>query len=82
MSIAKKIEAIDRVLIGGKSKASVARSFGVPESTLRGWCKAESKIRGMCGNSSTAESEDEGPAQKRIKSEVPDLGLPQNGILS
>ena len=32
----------------------------------------------MCGNSSTPESEDEGPAQKRIKSEVPDLGLPQN----
>ena len=96
LTISEKIEAIDRVH-EGESKASVARDIGVPESTLRGWCKSEPKIRGMVRNSSTPDSEahssassgpnmgychnaganhsseDEGPAQKRIKS---DLQLP------
>ena len=76
-AISRKIEAIDTVR-AGNSKASVARSFGVPESTLRGWCKAEFKIRGMYEHSSTAESEDEGPVLKKIKSEVPDFELPEN----
>ncbi|XP_033216185.1 protein distal antenna [Belonocnema kinseyi] len=99
LSITEKIEAIDRVH-DGESKASVARDIGVPESTLRGWCKSEPKIRGMARNSSTPDSEahspasssganmtyshnaaashsseDEGPAQKRMK---PDLQLPVN----
>ncbi|KAL6423250.1 hypothetical protein ACFW04_010129 [Cataglyphis niger] len=39
----EKLEAIRRVH-EGESKASVARDIGVPESTLRGWCKAEHKI--------------------------------------
>ncbi|XP_072742515.1 uncharacterized protein Dan [Anoplolepis gracilipes] len=39
----EKLDAIKRVH-EGESKASVARDIGVPESTLRGWCKAEHKI--------------------------------------
>lgn len=35
-----KLEAIRRVY-NGETKASVARAFRVPESTLRGWCKDE-----------------------------------------
>lgn len=41
-----KIEAIQRIH-DGESKASVARDIGVPESTLRGWCKNEEKLRNM-----------------------------------
>lgn len=93
LSAAEKMEAIQRVH-DGESKASVARDIGVPESTLRGWCKSEHKIRGMARNSSTPDSEahspasssganvtnnsqagtshsseDEGPIQKRMKSD-------------
>ncbi|KAL5283043.1 dan family protein [Megaselia abdita] len=41
-----KIQAIQRIH-DGESKASVARDIGVPESTLRGWCKNEDKLRFM-----------------------------------
>ncbi|XP_055300983.1 protein distal antenna [Sitodiplosis mosellana] len=41
-----KIDAIQRIH-DGESKASVARDIGVPESTLRGWCKNEEKLRNM-----------------------------------
>lgn len=41
-----KINAIQRIH-DGESKASVARDIGVPESTLRGWCKNEEKLRSM-----------------------------------
>lgn len=41
-----KIDAIQRIH-DGESKASVARDIGVPESTLRGWCKNEEKLRSM-----------------------------------
>ncbi|KAM8703706.1 hypothetical protein ACLKA7_008350 [Drosophila subpalustris] len=41
-----KIHAIQRIH-DGESKASVARDIGVPESTLRGWCKNEDKLRFM-----------------------------------
>ncbi|XP_035896049.1 protein distal antenna isoform X1 [Anopheles stephensi] len=41
-----KIDAIQRIH-DGESKASVARDIGVPESTLRGWCKNEEKLRYM-----------------------------------
>ncbi|CAG9764885.1 unnamed protein product [Ceutorhynchus assimilis] len=40
----EKLSAIKRVSVGGESKASVARDIGVPESTLRGWCKNQEKI--------------------------------------
>lgn len=43
LSAHEKMEAIRRVH-DGESKASVARDIGVPESTLRGWCKNEDKI--------------------------------------
>ncbi|KAF3423656.1 hypothetical protein E2986_13976 [Frieseomelitta varia] len=55
------MDAIQRVH-EGESKASVARDIGVPESTLRGWCKSEHKIRGMARNSSTPDSEAHSPA--------------------
>ncbi len=38
LSDAQKMEAITKVQ-KGETKAAVAREFGVPESTLRGWCK-------------------------------------------
>lgn len=41
-----KVHAIQRIH-DGESKASVARDIGVPESTLRGWCKNEDKLRSM-----------------------------------
>lgn len=41
-----KVHAIQRIH-DGESKASVARDIGVPESTLRGWCKNEDKLRFM-----------------------------------
>ncbi|KAK0182201.1 hypothetical protein PV327_000362 [Microctonus hyperodae] len=60
LSAGEKMEAIQRVH-EGESKASVARDIGVPESTLRGWCKSEHKIRGMARNSSTPDSEAHSP---------------------
>ncbi|KAF4522247.1 hypothetical protein B566_EDAN009091 [Ephemera danica] len=53
-SVQDKLDAIQRVN-EGESKASVARDIGVPESTLRGWCKSEEKLR--C---SSTELENEG----------------------
>lgn len=47
-----KIHAIQRIH-DGESKASVARDIGVPESTLRGWCKNEDKLRFMSRQSAT-----------------------------
>ncbi|XP_030764672.1 uncharacterized protein LOC115888923 [Sitophilus oryzae] len=42
-SLDEKINAIQMVK-SGKTKASVARQIGVPESTLRGWCKNQVRI--------------------------------------
>lgn len=68
-----KIEAIQRVN-DGESKASVARDIGVPESTLRGWCKNEDKLRYMTSRLSspdTDKSNDGEPAEKRARTESP-----------
>lgn len=46
LTASDKIDAIQRIH-DGESKASVARDIGVPESTLRGWCKNEEKLRSM-----------------------------------
>lgn len=43
LSDQEKLGAISKVR-DGETKASVARDIGVPESTLRGWCKAEHNI--------------------------------------
>lgn len=43
-SIKQKLELIERVR-KGESKAKIGREFGIPESTLRGWCKEEDKLR-------------------------------------
>lgn len=50
----EKVSAIDRVH-NGESKAAVARDMGVPESTLRGWCKSEEKLRSQARNSGNFE---------------------------
>ncbi|KAJ2953436.1 hypothetical protein O0L34_g1027 [Tuta absoluta] len=68
-----KIEAIQRVN-DGESKASVARDIGVPESTLRGWCKNEDKLRYMTSRLSSPEtdkSNDGEPLDKRARTESP-----------
>ncbi|XP_013135695.1 PREDICTED: protein distal antenna [Papilio polytes] len=68
-----KIEAIQRVN-DGESKASVARDIGVPESTLRGWCKNEDKLRYMTSRLSspdTDKSNDGEPLDKRARTESP-----------
>lgn len=68
-----KIEAIQRVN-DGESKASVARDIGVPESTLRGWCKNEDKLRYMTSRLSspdTDKSSDGEPSEKRARTESP-----------
>ena len=44
LSDIQKMEAITKVQ-KGETKAAVAREFGVPESTLRGWCK-KAKLNG------------------------------------
>lgn len=73
-----KIEAIQRVN-DGESKASVARDIGVPESTLRGWCKNEDKLRYMSSRRSspdTDKSNDGEPAEKRARTESPAAPAP------
>lgn len=42
----EKCNAIQRIRLG-ESKAQVARSINVPESTLRGWVKNEEKLRAL-----------------------------------
>ncbi|XP_077299752.1 protein distal antenna-like isoform X2 [Arctopsyche grandis] len=73
LSASDKIEAIQRVN-DGESKASVARQIGVPESTLRGWCKNEDKLRYMSSRHSTPDTDkssdgmmDTGIPEKRTK---------------
>ncbi|XP_005189675.1 protein distal antenna [Musca domestica] len=82
-----KVHAIQRIH-DGESKASVARDIGVPESTLRGWCKNEDKLRFMSrqaaaekyGNESLTVKHDGttsmlgGPAEKRQRLD-PSLAL-------
>ncbi|XP_071053877.1 protein distal antenna-like [Onthophagus taurus] len=48
----EKLAAINRVNERGESKASVARDLGIPESTLRGWCKNSLRINYQSSRSS------------------------------
>lgn len=66
MSVQEKISAVQRVH-DGESKASVARLIGVPESTLRGWCKNEMKLRIMTASSPSPSP----PPEKRPRVEAP-----------
>ncbi|XP_075168538.1 distal antenna-related [Haematobia irritans] len=66
-----KVRAIQRIH-NGETKASVSRDIGVPESTLRGWCKNEQKLRFMCRQLGAVDClnfalEIENPPQKRIR---------------
>ncbi|KAL2720668.1 hypothetical protein V1478_010244 [Vespula squamosa] len=72
------MDAIQRVH-EGESKASVARDIGVPESTLRGWCKSEHKIRGMARNSSTPDSEVHSPASSSGTNNINPGNIPAGG---
>ncbi|XP_014205858.1 formin-J-like [Copidosoma floridanum] len=60
LSPEEKLGAIERVT-SGESKASVARELGVPESTLRGWCKTEHKIRRQVTSTHPSGSPDSSP---------------------
>ncbi|CAH2094750.1 unnamed protein product [Euphydryas editha] len=70
----EKVEAIQRVN-DGESKASVARDIGVPESTLRGWCKNEDKLRyavtSRMSSPDTDKSNDGETPEKRARTESP-----------
>lgn len=75
----EKLEAIRRVH-DGESKASVARDIGVPESTLRGWCKNEEKIS-YISRQSSPDTDDSmhmlyEPKEKKIK--LSDMDTPFN----
>lgn len=73
----EKLDAIRRVH-DGESKASVARDIGVPESTLRGWCKNEDKISYLSRQSSP-ETEDSIPGEpKEKKQKVDEILQPYN----
>ena len=48
-SINDKIQIVDR-LRSGESQASVSRELGISDSTLRGWLKADSKLRASLGD--------------------------------
>lgn len=78
LSVREKLDAIQRVH-NGESKASVARDIGVPESTLRGWCKSEDKLRNVarsCGTPESPHSVDE-PDNKDISKSV---GVGEPGV--
>lgn len=66
LSIHEKLEAIQRVH-EGESKASVARIIGVPESTLRGWCKNEDKLHALANKSSPSPEPEktDGPSEAK-----------------
>lgn len=68
----EKLDAIRRVH-DGESKASVARDIGVPESTLRGWCKNEEKISYLSRQSSP--ETDEATNEHKEKRQKLDDGL-------
>lgn len=75
-----KVRAIQRIH-NGETKASVSRDIGVPESTLRGWCKNEQKLRFMCrqlGSDSLAGLGTlDTPPEKRAKFELQLLQPPK-----
>ncbi|KAB0799031.1 hypothetical protein PPYR_06911 [Photinus pyralis] len=74
----EKLEAIRRVH-DGESKASVARDIGVPESTLRGWCKNEDKISYLSRQSSPDTDESAPAAElKEKKPKLEDVLQPYN----
>lgn len=72
----EKLDAIRRVH-DGESKASVARDIGVPESTLRGWCKNEDKISYLSRQSSPETDDSLHLEPKEKKSKIED-NVPYN----
>uniref|UniRef100_A0A1B6KH05 HTH psq-type domain-containing protein n=1 Tax=Graphocephala atropunctata TaxID=36148 RepID=A0A1B6KH05_9HEMI len=64
LSVREKIDAVQRVH-EGESKASVARQIGVPESTLRGWCKNEMKLKTMDKSGGSQSPSPSPPLDKR-----------------
>lgn len=83
LSAHEKMEAIRRVH-DGESKASVARDIGVPESTLRGWCKNEDKILYLSRQSTpdTDESDHLPTREKKQRYEATDMPTMQPFNLS
>lgn len=83
LSAHEKLDAIRRVH-DGESKASVARDIGVPESTLRGWCKNEDKISYLSRQSSpetdeSLETQIKKPKLEEIASQPYNLSVKSSG---
>ncbi|KAJ8924231.1 hypothetical protein NQ315_007022 [Exocentrus adspersus] len=74
LSYSEKLSAIRRVH-DGESKASVARDIGVPESTLRGWCKNEEKILNMSRQSASPDTDESLESQKSKKARLDDTSM-------
>lgn len=75
-----KVRAIQRIH-NGETKASVSRDIGVPESTLRGWCKNEQKLRFMCRQLGSDQMSSisvalENPPEKRLKIDTAASSVP------
>ncbi|XP_045466903.1 uncharacterized protein LOC123675566 [Harmonia axyridis] len=76
----EKMKAITRVR-AGESKAAVARSIDVPESTLRGWCKNAEKIESTTRQTSTSpptSGDSTGPSEGGKKATLDGNASPQN----
>jgi len=67
LTVEEKLQAIERVR-NGESKAVVARSIDVAESTFRGWCKSEEKIRRQAQLSANLEQANQLPANNNNSS--------------
>lgn len=77
MPLETKLYALNR-LANGETRVDVGRALGIPESTLRGWCKNEQKLRaepqqqpggsGLNGRRRATTSPDgQQPARKRFR---------------
>ncbi|XP_037951830.1 protein distal antenna-like [Teleopsis dalmanni] len=80
LSPCEKLNAVSRIR-NGETKASISREIGVPESTLRGWCKNEQKLRETCSqmtsnNVTVSGMENYQVKRQKLQSQTPTLSYP------